>query len=83
MNKERKSAVEILDECGILHSNNIEWDNGESLRQLRNAFFSFLDDELCHSTQITDFYEAQASNCYITKSDASVDNITVSIGSAA
>lgn len=45
--KERpKSATEILDECGISHSSDTEWDNGKSLMELRDAFFTYLKDEL-------------------------------------
>lgn len=44
--KERtKSATEILDECGISYSKDTEWDNGKSLMELRDAFFTYLKDE--------------------------------------
>ena len=41
-----KSATEILDECGISHSNDTEWDDGKSLAELRSEFFTYLNNEL-------------------------------------
>lgn len=36
-----KSAIQILDECGISHTSDPDkWDNGESLKRLKEEFFS-------------------------------------------